>query len=352
MAEETEFKRRSGLKRVVVILLMVMLAAGIAAGGWLYYAVMMPNVKNDNGGWLYVRTGSTYDTLLADMKEKDVLKDYFTFDLLAGRLKLKERVKAGRYKIEKGMNNRDLIALLRSGRQTPLRFTFTNVRTVYELAGVMGEDFEADSVSVLREMFKASLLDSLKLDSMTIATVFIPNTYEMYWNASPAAIIKRMVKEHAAFWNEERRAKAAALKLTATEVSILASIVEQETRMNDEKPLIAGVYLNRLKKGWKLEADPTLVYASGDFGIRRVLNIHKEIDSPFNTYKYAGLPPGPICLPSIASIDGVLNHAQHDYLFFCAREDMSGYHAFAKTYDDHLLNARRFQKELGRRGIR
>lgn len=339
------------MKRIALIILMVIVAAVIAAGGWVYYAVMMPNVKDDNGGWLYVRTGSTYDTLLAEMKETGMLKDYFTFDFLAGRLKLKERIKAGRYKIMEGMNNKELIGLLRSGRQIPLKFTFNNIRTVYELAGVMGEDFEADSVSVLREMFKQSLLDSLKLDNLTIATVFIPNTYEMYWNTKPEAIIKRMVKEHTTFWNEERRAKAERLKLTPTEVSILASIVEQETRMNDEKPLIAGVYLNRLKKGWKLEADPTLVYASGNFGIKRVLNIHKEIESPFNTYKYAGLPPGPICIPSIASIDGVLNRAEHEYLFFCAREDMSGYHAFAKTYEDHLLNARRFQKELGRRGI-
>lgn len=340
------------MKRIVAVVLMVIVVAGIAAGGWVYYAVMMPNVKNDNGGWLYVRTGSTYDTLLTEMRDKDILKDYFTFDFLAGRLKLKERIKAGRYKIKKGMNNRELITLLRSGRQTPLRFTFNNIRTVYELAGLMGKEFEADSLSVIREMFNAKLLDSLKLDSLTIATVFIPNTYEMYWNSKPEAIIKRMVREHAAFWNEERRAKAAALNLSPAQVSILASIVEQETRMNDEKPLIAGVYLNRIKKGWKLEADPTLVYASGNFGIRRVLNIHKEIESPFNTYKYAGLPPGPICLPSIASIDAVLNHVKHEYLFFCARDDMSGYHAFAKTYEDHRLNARRFQKELSRRGIR
>lgn len=340
------------MKKVLIVVFLVVLAVCAAAGVWLYYAVMMPNVKNDNGGWLYVRTGSTYDMLLAEMKQTDMLKDPFTFDFIAGMMKLKERIKPGRYQIKEGMNNKELITLLRSGRQTPLRFTFNNVRTVYELAGIMGETFEADSLSVLKEMFNPSLLDSLKSDSLTIATFFIPDTYEMYWNTSPSGILKRMVREHNAFWNQERKKKAEALNLSPTEVSILASIVEQETRMNDEKPLIAGVYLNRLKKGWKLEADPTLVYASGDFGIRRVLNIHKEIDSPFNTYKNAGLPPGPICIPSIASIDGVLNRSEHEYLFFCAREDMSGYHAFAKTYEQHLLNARRFQKALNRRGIK
>lgn len=340
------------MKKILIIALVIVIATFIAVGGWLYYAVMMPNVKNDNGGWLYIKTGTTYNLLFADMKRMDLLKDDFTFDFMAGIMKLKNRIKPGRYKIKAGMNNKELITLLRSGRQTPLRFTFNNVRTVNELAGIIGRNFETDSTSILHEVFDPSLFDSLQLDSLTIATVFIPNTYEMYWNAAAKSIIKKLVKEHTIFWNEERLAKAEAIKLSPTEVSILASVVEQETRMNDEKPLIAGVYLNRMKKGWKLEADPTLVFASGNFGIRRILNIHKEIDSPFNTYKYTGLPPGPICIPSIASIDGVLNRTEHEYLFFCAKEDMSGYHAFAKTYEVHLLNAKRFQKELSKRGIR
>lgn len=340
------------MKRMFAKVFIVLLVAGIVAGGWLYYAVMMPNVKYDNGGWLYIKTGSNYDSLTADLKRMDILKDDFTFHFLAELMKLKDRIKPGRYKIMEGMNNNELIRLLRSGRQTPLKFTFTNVRTVYELAGIIDEDFETDSVSVVKEIFNPSLLDSLKLDSLTIATIFIPNTYELYWNAKPSTIIKRLAKEHTNFWNAERKARAETMKLSPTEVSILASIVEQETRMNDEKPVIAGVYLNRIKKGWKLEADPTLVYASGNFGLKRVLNVHKEIESPFNTYKNAGLPPGPICIPSIASIDAVLNKIEHEYLFFCAREDLSGYHAFARTYHDHLINARRFQKELSRRGIR
>lgn len=340
------------MKKVLVMILVVVVVTGLAGGGWMYYALMAPNVKNDEGGWLYVPSGSTYQDLLVQIQKEEMLKDYFSFDFIAGLMKLKERLKPGRYKIKEGMSNKELIGLLRSGRQTPLRFTFTPVRTVYELAGRIGSEFETDSVSVLKEMFSPAWLDSLKLDSLTVGTLFIPNTYEMYWNASAHSILKRMAKEHAAFWNEERKQKAEKLKLSPTEVSILASIVEQETRMNDEKPLIAGVYLNRIRKGWKLEADPTLVFAWGDFGIRRVLNFHKEIDSPFNTYKNEGLPPGPICIPSIASIDGVLNRAEHEYLFFCARDDMSGYHVFARTYEDHLLNARRFQKELTRRGIK
>ena len=161
-----------------------------------------------------------------------------------------------------------------------------------------------------------------------------------------------MASEYKIFWNSSRKAKAANMNLTQSQVSVLASIVEQETRKNDEKPVIAGVYYNRLTKGWKLEADPTLVYALGDFTIQRVLNIHKEIDSPYNTYLNSGLPPGPICIPSIASIDAVLNYSKHEYLFFCAKDDFSGYHSFAKTYSQHLLNAKRFQNELNRRKIR
>jgi UPF0755 protein len=189
-------------------------------------------------------------------------------------------------------------------------------------------------------------------NSENCIAMFIPNTYEFYWNTPAKKFMERMAREYKAFWNPSRKMKAKTIGLTQAQVAVLASIVEQETHRDDEKPIVAGVYLNRYKKGWKLEADPTLVYALGNFTVQRVLNQYKEIDSPYNTYMYAGLPPGPICIPSISSIDAVLNYSKHEYFYFCARDDFSGYHCYAKTYTEHLVNAKRFQKELNRRKIR
>ena len=182
--------------------------------------------------------------------------------------------------------------------------------------------------------------------------MFIPNTYEFYWTTTAEVFMQRMNTEYLKFWSESRKAKAAELGYSPEEISILASIVEKETNKNDEKPAIAGVYLNRLKYNWRLQADPTVVYAWGDFSIRRVLNLHKRIDSPYNTYVYYGLPPGPICIPSIASIDAVLNRQDHNYLFFCAKDDFSGYHVFAATNAQHAINANKYRKALDDRNIR
>ena len=184
-----------------------------------------------------------------------------------------------------------------------------------------------------------------------IISMFIPNTYEVYWDITAEKFMERMNKEYTSFWTDQRKARLKAIGLTQLQAITLASIVEKESNKNDEKPDIAGVYMNRYKQGWLLQADPTLVYAMGDFTIKRVLNAYKNIDSPYNTYKYAGLPPGPICLPSISSIDAVLNYRQHNYMYFCAREDFSGYHNFAVTMNEHLVNAARYQQALDRQGI-
>ncbi len=260
-------------------------------------------------------------------------------------------VKPGKYQVKARMNNKELVSLLRSGKQTPVKLTFNNVRTVQQLAGLVSRKIEADSISIVDFFHDEYYQRSYGFTPQNSMSVLIPNTYEMYWNTSAKQFFERMAKEYKKFWTDARKQKALEINLSQTEVSALASIVEQETRKNDEKPIVAGVYMNRYIKGWKLEADPTLVYALGDFTVRRVLSVYKEIDSPYNTYMYTGLPPGPICIPSVASIDAVLNYAKHNYLFFCAREDFSGYHSFAKTYNDHLINARRFQKALNKRGI-
>jgi UPF0755 protein len=250
------------------------------------------------------------------------------------------------------LNNNELVNLLRSGKQTPIKLTFNNVRTKEQFAGKISTQIEADSLSILQYITDTIFLNKLQLTSDNVACLFIPNTYEFYWNTSVESFVNRMVKEYSIFWNESRKKKAERLKLNYYQVAVLASIVEKEQNIKkDERPDIAGLYLNRIKKRMKLESDPTLIFALGNFSIKRVLNKDKKVDSPYNTYMHKGLPPGPICIPSINSIDAVLNASSHKYIFMCAKEDFSGYHNFAKTYRQHLRNARKYQKALNKRKI-
>jgi UPF0755 protein len=262
-------------------------------------------------------------------------------------------VKAGRYELKTGMTNRQVINLLKSGRQTPLKLTFTNVRLRRELAAKLSKQIDAKPRQIDSLLSSPSYTKSLGFDTTTVLSMFIPNTYELYWNTSAQNLMQRMKTEYEKFWTPARDEARQKLGLTRVQVSTLASIVEAEQQQHaDERPRIAGVYLNRLKRGMKLQADPTVVYANGDFGIKRVLNVHLQKDSPYNTYKYAGLPPGPIDLPSIASLNAVLHPEANDYLYFCAKEDFSGYHAFAANEQQHLVNAHRYQAALTRAGIR
>ena len=264
------------------------------------------------------------------------------FEWLAKRSQYDKNVHPGRYVLTDGMTNQQLINMLRMGYQTPVKVVFHNIRTVEQLAKRVSEQIEADSASIVKAIRQSDTID---------ATYFIPNTYEFYWNIDADDFIERMIAEYKIFWNEQRLQKAKSKKLTQRQVSILASIVDKETTKTSEMPTIAGVYLNRLNKRWPLQADPTLIYAIGDYNIRRVLDVHKKIDSPYNTYKYAGLPPGPICIPSIAAIDAVLNAEKHHFYYFCAKEDMSGYHVFAKNIDEHNRNAEKYRKALNRNKI-
>lgn len=341
-------------RRILIAFILVLAVAGGITAWSFYNKVFSPNVKMEESStrFIYIPTGSKFIDVLRLLDDQGLLKNSASFQWVADQMKYTNHVKPGKYQVRKGMNNRELISLLRSGKQTPVRLTFSNIRTVTELAGVAGAKLEADSGAIVLLMKDQEYQKKYGFTRENSLCVLIPNTYEFYWNTSAEEFYGRMAKEYKKFWNEQRKSKAKTTGLTQNEIIILASIVEQETRKNDEKPIVAGVYMNRYNKGWKLEADPTLVYANGDFTIRRVLFEHKEIDSPYNTYKYTGLPPGPICMPSVTSIDAVLNYSRHEYMYFCARDDFSGYHAFAKTYDQHLLNARRFQKEMDRRGIK
>lgn len=349
-------KKKSGgtLKKVIIVLAAIVLLSGVLIGYNYYTKIYRPNVSHDLKGktYFYIHTGATYEEVLQDLKDQHILIDLASFDWVAGQMKYKTKVYPGRYRIKQGMSNKEIIRMLRSGEQEPVKVVFTNVRTKEQLAGKIAGQIEADSTSLINTFNSDTLLSKYDLTPESALALFIPNTYEFYWNTSASEFVNKMGEEYQKFWTSERKQKAQKAGLNPRQVSILASIVQSESNKSDEKPTIAGVYLNRLKKDCLLEADPTLVFACGDFTIKRVLNVHKQIDSPYNTYKYKGLPPGPICLPSISSLEAVLNFKPHEYMYFCAKEDLSGYHNFAVTLSQHLENARKFHSELDRRNIK
>jgi len=309
-------------------------------------------VEKSEDPYLYIYTGSTFGDVMISLTEKGFLRNPRTFRFLAAKFKYEEKIKAGRYLIKNGMSNYELLRMLINGEQTPVRLVINNIRTKADLASKISRQIEPDSVTLMEMFGRDTLAGKFGLTSENILTLFIPNTYEVYWNISPARFFDRMYAEHKKFWNESRMKKAKALGMSPAQVAILASIVEKETTRDKEKPDIARVYLNRLKRGMKLQADPTVVFATGDFSIQRVLHQHIAVDSPYNTYQYEGLPPGPICLPSISSLNAVLDARPGNYLFFCAREDLSGYHNFAVTPAEHMANARKYRQALNRLHIR
>ena len=303
--------------------------------------------------YVVVHRGDDWQAALKTIDATGVVVDKLSLHFVAKLMKYPAHVKPGRYELKDGYTNRELINVLKAGLQSPLKLTFTNVRLRRELADKLSTQIDARSSQIDSLLSSPSYTQSLGFDTTTMLSMFIPNTYELYWNTSAENLMKRMKKEYEKFWTPARDAEREKLHLTRVQVSTLASIVEAEQQQHaDERPRIAGVYLNRLKRGMKLQADPTVVYANRDFTIKRVLNVHLQKDSPYNTYKYTGLPPGPINLPSIASIDAVLKPESNNYLYFCAKEDFSGYHAFATNVSEHIMNARRYQAALNRAGIR
>lgn len=347
-------KKKIRNRKIFLFTILLLIAIGIAFLFGVYQYVLKTNVWTADGERteVIIPTGTDYEGIKLIIYSKGIILNRNSFELVSKALKYHENVKPGRYLIDAGMNNLELVRLLRSGKQSPVQLTFNNMRDVAQLAGRVGAQIELDSVSLVDRLSDTAYLNFLGFNLQTIPALFIPNTYEFYWTTNADNFISRMYQEYKRFWNEERLNKASALGFSPVQVSILASIVDKETNMNDEKQRIAGVYINRLRGGWRLQADPTLVFAAGDFEIRRVLDIHKTIESPYNTYKFTGLPPGPICIPSIASIDAVLNFEKHRFYFFCAKDDLSGYHAFAETYEQHQLNAWRYRQALDRLNIK
>ncbi len=342
------------MKRILLIsgLILLLVGAGIA---FTIYQKMMTVVTTPtpSSTILFVHDDATLDEVIDSLMANQQIQHEDRFRWTAEKMGYdRESIKPGRYVIVHPATSRQLVSLLRSGRQTPLNVTIQNVRTIHQLCGRVAAKLAFDSLSLAT--FIETNFDTLAgTNPNTRLTRFIPNTYEFYWTVTPEDFCKRMLKEYDRFWTEENSAKAQSLGLSREEVYTLASIIEKETNYNAEKPRMAGVYLNRISSGIPLQADPTVVFALGDFEIRRVLYGHLQVDSPYNTYKYPGLPPGPIFMPGVASINAVLNKEDHDYIFFCARPlDEGPGHAFAKTLSAHNVNAARYQRWLDRQGIR
>jgi len=279
------------------------------------------------------------------------LNDVGSFSEAAAKMDLDQRLKPGRYKLAKGMNNRSLINLIKAGNQDPVKLKFHNIRKKEEFAAYLSKSLESDSLAFIKVLDSAALVEKYGFTVDNSYTMFIPNTYEMYWNTTPLEFFDRMQKEYTKFWTAERKQKAAALNLSPQQVTILASIVDGEALYDKEMPSIAGLYLNRLNKGILLQADPTVIFANGDFTVKRVTGPLLRVESKYNTYKYAGLPPGPIMMPSINAIDAVLNHEHNNYIYMCAKADFSGYHAFAETKAQHEINAKAYRAALDKRNI-
>lgn len=301
---------------------------------------------------IFIPTGCTYQALTDTLLAHGCIEGTSAFNHVARSRKLPQLVKPGHYVVQPGMTMFRLVNKLRSGNQDALHVTIKKHRTAEQLCQMLGGKLEMSSDSLLAMMSDSAVAQSYGFTPETFIGIFIPNTYDIYWNTTPKRLLDRMKKEYDRFWNPVRMGQCQTLGMTPVDVITLASIVDEETNMNDEKAKIASVYLNRLRKDMLLQADPTVKYAVGDFTIRRILNVHLQTDSPYNTYRYKGLPPGPICIPSIKSIDAVLANLQTDYLYFCAKEDFSGYHNFASTLQQHMQNAHLFHQALNRRGIK
>ncbi len=340
------------MKGVKIFFFLLFLGAAGYGAWWFYGVFYKPGVHvQDDSPFVYVNTGMTMDELTTMLSERKIVEDIEAFKSIA-KLKKFEKPVAGRYRIQEGMNNRQLVNLLMSGKQEPVKFTFNEVRTKEQLAGRVGGKLEADSLDILQLLEDEAFIEKYGFNEHTILTLFLPATYEMKWNTSAEEFFELMAAEYKAFWTDDRRNRASAMGFTQSEVVILASIVEAEQkRVAEERKRIAGLYINRLKKGMPLQSDPTVIYALGDFSINRVLKSDLDVDSPYNTYRNTGLPPGPILLADKVSIDAVLQYEKNDYLYMCA-EYGTGKHKFTKDYDVHLKNAREYQAALDKNDIK
>jgi UPF0755 protein len=343
---------RSLIRYIIYTILVIFILAGIQVGR-MYHQIFGPNIQTPHKKdyLLYVPTGATYDDVKNVLDKNRIIKDEKTFDWAAKKKNYPENIHPGCYRIRYNMSNNELINMLRSGIQEPVKLVINVARTPEDIAEKVDEQIEAGKDDLLNLMNDPVYLKKYGFVPETVIGMFIPNTYEFWWNTDAEGFLKRMYREYDKFWTHERIGRAKEMNMTRNEVITLASILINESNRQDEYRRIAGVYMNRLRIGMRLQADPTVKFAMGTFERQRILKNDTYFDSPYNTYLYAGLPPGPISLPTISAIDAVLKYEKHDYLYFCAKEDFSGYHNFARTLEQHNKNARSYQKALNQRKI-
>ena len=336
-------------KRLIIVILGIILF-GIAGVAHIYYYFFTPPFQITETAYIYIDRDDDVDSVYHKIAETGNPKQMHGFESLVRYQGY--TLKTGRYAIKPADNMRYLHRRLSMGYQTPVKLTIGSVRTLDRMARNVSRQLMIDSTEVATLLNDTAYIREIGYTKETLPALFIPNTYEVYWDMSAEDFMARMQKEHKAYWNEKRMKQAEAIGLTPIEVATLASIVEEETANQAEKPMVAGLYINRLKKGMLLQADPTVKFSLQEFGLKRILFKHLEVDSPYNTYKYAGLPPGPIRVPSYQGLESVLNYTKHNYIYMCAKEDFSGTHNFAVTSAQHAANARKYQQALNRKGIR
>ena len=344
------------MKSIHKILLIILILAFLIGGFFLtffYNQVYGVNVEQNDKGYhhLYISSKDDYQTVLRKLSSNGILNDESSFDRVARKMNYPNKIFPGKYKILNGMNNRSLINLLRSAQSEEVKVVVNATRNYQKIASEVGKKLEADSTVLIQLLEDEKFLAELGFTKESLPALFTTDTYNFPWGTTSKGFLQRMKKEHDGFWTDARKAKAKSKNMTPNEVVTLASIVEEETYHNEEMPKVAEVYLNRLEKGWLLQADPTVKYAVGNFELKRVLDKHLAYDSPYNTYMYEGLPPGPICVPSKQAIDAVLHPDSHDFFYFCAKDDFSMFHAFATNLSEHMVNARRYQRALNRKKI-
>lgn len=336
-------KKRIFLLSAAIILL---------TAGFFTWKITGPATKAPEGNYFYIRTGSVYETVKKELLEKKIIRSGWWFDKIAGQLSYRNAVKPGRYEIKNGMSLLSLVRMLKNGRQAPVNFVINKIRTKEDLARRVGENFECDSASMISFLNNIDTCQTCELDTNTVMAAVVPDTYTYFWNTTPQKIFQKLLAGYKKFWDSARVNKAQQKGLTPLQVVTLASIVEEETRMKKDKGNIASVYLNRVSRGMALQADPTLKFAARDFKAKRVWNSFKEIESPYNTYKYKGLPPGPICTPTQETVTAVLDAPQTDYIFFVASYTFDGSSIFTSNYTDHKKYAKMYQDEADKRGIK
>lgn len=331
-------------------LALLLLIAAIGAGT-IYYYLFAPQFHPQKKTYIYIDRDDTTDSIYNKVKKQGYPKNFTGFLWMAKYRDYPQNIHTGRYEIRPGENVYHVFSRLYRGYQSPINLTIGSVRTLDRLARSIGKQLMVDSAEIANVMYDSAFQQKLGYDNETMPCLFIPETYQVYWDMSVKDFFERMEKEHQKFWNQTRLNKATAIGMTPAEVCTLASIVEEETNNNPEKPMVAGLYINRLHTDMPLQADPTIKFALQDFGLRRITNAHLNIDSPYNTYRNLGLPPGPIRIPSPIGLDAVLNYTKHDYVYMCAKEDFSGTHNFASNYADHMKNARKYWNALNERKI-